>query len=84
MNKNKVSYVGMAVPSELKKNWKLYKYPDRVILQSLIKKGIKFDIVHYTVIKVIMEECGFIKKYGVLLEGEDCLSQTTLRITMLL
>ncbi len=62
MDKNKVSYVGLAVPSELKKNWKLYKYPDRVILKSLIKKGIKFDIVHYDSDKSYYGRMWFYKK----------------------
>ena len=47
MDKKNKSYVGLAVPKKYYKMWKLYKYPDRVILNKIIKSNFIFDLVHY-------------------------------------
>lgn len=41
-------FVGIAVPSELKKNWTLYNFPDRVgIPRAINNNKAKFDLIHY-------------------------------------
>lgn len=41
------SYVGSAIPNKLKKNWKLFKYPDLSIIDKLLTTYGKFDLIHY-------------------------------------
>lgn len=41
------SYVGQAVPAELRDRWTLYRLPDRRGLPRAIAAGGPFDIVHY-------------------------------------
>ena len=43
MDKESKDYVGLAVPIQYYKMWKLYKYPDRVILNKILKSNFIFD-----------------------------------------
>jgi len=47
MDKESKNYVGLAVPKQYYKMWELYKYPDRVILNKILKSNFIFDLVHY-------------------------------------
>lgn len=47
MYKKTKNYVGSAVPRKYYSKWKLYKYPDRVILNKILRKYNLFDLVHY-------------------------------------
>lgn len=47
MFKNNHDKVGFLIPKELKKKWKLYKMPDRLILKNIFKTHGKFDVCHY-------------------------------------
>lgn len=41
-------FVGIVVPEELRANWKLYRYPDRIGVPKAIKEtNTTFDIIHY-------------------------------------
>jgi len=41
-------FVGIVVPEELRKNWKLYRYPDRMGIFKAIKDAkMPLDIIHY-------------------------------------
>lgn len=62
MDKKNKSYVGSAVPKEYYKMWKLYKYPDRVILNKILKSNFIFDLVHYDSDKSYYGRYWFYKK----------------------
>ena len=47
MFRNNHDKVGFLIPKELKKKWKLYKMPDRLILNNIFKTYGKFDVCHY-------------------------------------
>ena len=62
MDKESKDYVGLAVPKKYFKLWKLYKYPDRVILNKILKSNSVFDLVHYDSDKSYYGRYWFYKK----------------------
>ncbi len=47
INQTNFDYVGAAVPDALKNKWQLYRLPDFQGLKKILKKKIKFDLIHY-------------------------------------
>lgn len=77
MNAKNNNYVGSAVPKEYHIMWKLYKYPDRIILKEILKNFFLFDLVHYDSDKSYYGRYWFykkiwpyIKKKGVLISDD--------------
>lgn len=62
MDKENKDYVGIAVPKKYFKMWTLYKYPDRVILNKILKSNFIFDLVHYDSDKSYYGRYWFYKK----------------------
>lgn len=77
MNAKNDNYVGLAVPKEYHNMWKLYKYPDRIILKKILKNFVLLDLVHYDSDKSYYGRYWFykkiwpyIKKKGVLISDD--------------
>ncbi len=47
MFKNNHDKIGFLIPKSLKRKWKLFKMPDRLILKNIFKNYGKFDVCHY-------------------------------------
>ena len=47
MFRNNHDKIGFLIPNELKKKWKLFKMPDRLILKTIFETYGKFDVCHY-------------------------------------
>ena len=47
VGKNNHDYVGSVVPNYLRKKWSLYRFPDSIALKKILKKNLKFDLIHY-------------------------------------
>lgn len=45
--KNNEDFVGIVIPTELRKQWSLYRFADRESLPKIFKKQDQFDFIHY-------------------------------------